>query len=574
MQKSPSQEDLLNMQCSEEDDSCLLPVIQESSDEASSESEAETLKEDLERESELIQKQLQDFEEISQKLLAELSMLEAENEIERSCREQAEVYATQVSKENQKLKRISMQVMPMLYQLPEEIQILVNEDQDITDPVTDTASEYQQQIKDLQETIRELLEGKKESAIVLEELRSNLRRLNEELEDERLERACILMTLEKNQRTLLKFKKVSLMVSEEYSEMMQQLEIEQGLRQHAEVFAHKMLREQQVANRQSKILMHNVEPSVIVVKALEEVRSLATSLEETKQELQTKVMSLESQLAVKPSREEFELIQEAFNATKEDKCKLETQLKEAEGKCTLLEEKVSVLEEKLKEAESLPCKQDELAEAPTPPPPPPPPPLPPSRPSMIPENPITLIKQRRGMRGAESDPTKAGCSGVKDEAVKEMMDRIKNGVVLRPARRDGQRQSAAASKRKSIINELQGILGDTMKKPARQASYRRISRKVKTSELEGVLLRRRNIADMSPLGDVAAEKARETRGKDESQPPIMPWSKENSPVLVKMRRRPSDLQQSRRMAPGTAYGLVSIADEIGSNPACGIQEFS
>ncbi|NXI62767.1 SHOT1 protein, partial [Anseranas semipalmata] len=57
---------------------------------------------------------LNDFEQASQVLLAELSALEAEFEIEKTCRQQAEVYAAQVQKENTKLKRLSLALPPVV----------------------------------------------------------------------------------------------------------------------------------------------------------------------------------------------------------------------------------------------------------------------------------------------------------------------------------------------------------------------------------------------------------------------------------------------------------------------------
>lgn len=82
------------------------------------------------------------------------------------------------------------------------------------------------------------------------------------------------------------------------------------------------------------------------------------------------------------------------------------------------------------------------------------------------------------------------------DAVREMMERIKRGVILRPARNDRkQDQAAVTGKRKSVISELHGILLDTVRKPARKASRRRMSRKAKDSELDSVLQRRRQMVD-------------------------------------------------------------------------------
>nr|XP_025042352.1 shootin-1-like [Pelodiscus sinensis] len=89
---------------------------------------------------------LSEFEQASQKLLAELSALEAEYEIEKSCRKQAEVYAAQVNRENKKLKRISVALMPMLNQMPEDMLSLACEVDSPSDPSRDPAHPYVQQI--------------------------------------------------------------------------------------------------------------------------------------------------------------------------------------------------------------------------------------------------------------------------------------------------------------------------------------------------------------------------------------------------------------------------------------------
>ncbi|OCT99057.1 shootin-1 [Xenopus laevis] len=521
-----------------------LPAIQEFSDTDSlPDSEAE--KEELEKEREDAMKQLEEFKDISEQLLAELSILETEFEIEKTCRTQAEVYASQVQKENRKLKRISMQVIPILHDLPEEIQNQICQEQpSANDLASEIECKYQQQIKYLQETINTLLEEKKETAFELEEQKCQIRNLNEKIEEERLERNSLAVMLEQNQRTLLQLTKASLKVSQEYKEMMQHLEVEQDLRDKAEMFAHKMLRDQQAASRQSMILMQSVEPSMMLLKALDEVGSLTAALEETKHDLQAKIHNLESQLEERPLQSDFELVQEELKVTKEEKSLLEKNLEESEEKQRMLQQKVSSLEEKLREAESLWLKEEEQKLVPVPVPPPPPPPLPHCMSGKAPENPLDFIKQRRGSKVAGENPSKS-CDDIKADAVMEMMERIKNGVILRSTTRDKQGQSAATIKRKSVINELHVILEDTMKKPIRKTSFRR-SRKVNENELESVLMRRRRIVDIPLQTGRGIESLGDPPGKDESKPPIAPWVNENSPVLVKLRQRTFELQRSRR----------------------------
>nr|XP_009684039.1 PREDICTED: uncharacterized protein LOC104151135 [Struthio camelus australis] len=77
---------------------------------------------------------LSEFEQASQALLAELSALETEFEIEKTCRQQAEAYAAQVKRENTKLKRLSLALLPTVGQLPEEVANAANEEEPGPDP--------------------------------------------------------------------------------------------------------------------------------------------------------------------------------------------------------------------------------------------------------------------------------------------------------------------------------------------------------------------------------------------------------------------------------------------------------
>ncbi|XP_075043495.1 shootin-1-like [Mixophyes fleayi] len=530
-----------------EDDPGQITDPQISSDTDSSDSTSED--EDSTRED----SELQGIAEISQKLLDELKMLEAKFDIEKTCRKQAEVYAAQVSEKNKRLSRFSMHVMPVLQELPQEIQSLVIEEQQNGDLNTDSADEYEQQIRDLQETIRKLVEEKKETTEELEDLKCQMKWFKEEFEDQRLKRKSLSLKLEKSERKFLKLNRVSLAVSRECKNMVNQLEAEQNLRHQAEIYAHKMLREQKAAYRQSMILMQNLEPSEMLMKALEDIGSLTTSLEETKQELQTKVKELEIQLSERPSQEEFLVIKQDLRTVNMEKQQLGEQLKAEQEKCAGLEEKVKSLEGDLKEKETICSTQDDTVVATSPPPllllppPPPPPPPPMCLSSKIPEDPLALIKQRRGQRGSEGSIETVHADGRAD-AVREMMERIKSGVILRPAR-SGQLQSAVTKNRKSVICELQGMLMDTIRKPARKASRRRISRKVKDSELEFVLQRRRLVVDIPLQADGAAEKQKHSDEKDGTDPGGDMWCKEDSPAYVKRRQRSSNLQSSRRKQP-------------------------
>ncbi|CAM4553404.1 unnamed protein product [Lepidochelys olivacea] len=526
-----------------------LPAILESDSESSEDEEVAT-HEALLQERDEAKEKLSEFEQASQRLLAELSALEAEYEIEISCRKQAEVYAAQVNRENKKLKRISVALLPMLNQLPEDVLSLATEVDSPADPSRDPAYPYLQQIKDLQEKVSRLLGEKKELTIQVQELQSQIRDLGEQVEEERAERGSLQAAMDRSHKALKKYKRVSQMAAQEYSEAVQQLEQEQDLRQHAETFAHEMLVKQKEANRQSMILLQNVGPNAQLLQALEEVASLTGMLEEAKQEQQKKVKGLEEQLG--ESQEELGAVRAALAAAEAEKLELGKQLHQAEERNMELEGKVTLLEEKLETAEAPPSEPDSPEVAP-PPPPPPPPPLPPPA-SSAPVDPLLMIKQRKGMR--QQKPSKPATDDVKAQAVEEMMARIKSGVALRPAKKDrtalSQDHSTAASKRKSTVMELQGILG-TMKRPVRKQSWRKHSRKVNDDQLQSILQRRRKMVDSStpaqPL-PLQAELRKEVQNQGDSEickAVSSPCSEENAAV-VQLRARSVHLQNSRRMA--------------------------
>ncbi|XP_040411921.1 shootin-1-like [Cygnus olor] len=418
---------------------------------------------------------LDDFQQASQALLAELSALEAECEIERTCRQQAEVYAAQVQKENTKLKRLSLALPPGVGagdgDLPEE-----------GDASPDPAQRHGQELKGLQEKLSWLLVEKKELSIQVQELQRQNRDLQEQLEKEKTERQSLRAALDSSQRTLKSFKRVSQVVTQDYCEALQKLELEQDLRLHAEAFAHKMLVAKKEASRQSSILLQSAGPSAQLLRALQEVGSLTRALEEARQQHQQQVKELEEQLGARPRQEELDLARAALAAAEDGRQELRAQLQEARGRLAELEAAARSQQEK---------RDGDLARSePAPPPPPPPPPLPPPAPT-VPVDPLLALRQRKGQ--AKPQHRKPGASDAKAQAVQEMMERIKNGVVLRPAK-ERVPLGQSASKRRSAALELRGILG-AMRRASRRASGRRSSVRGQDSQLEAILQRRRRAID-------------------------------------------------------------------------------
>ncbi|XP_065518844.1 shootin-1-like isoform X2 [Lathamus discolor] len=470
----------------------------------SSEEEEEEEKEEEDEEAAVVQhprhgqelgeaeQRLAELEQASQALLAELSALETQFEIERTCRERAEAYAAQVKQENKQLKRLSL--------APAAPEALLEEVPPEEDP--DPAQCYGQQLEALQKKISWLLEQRKDLTSQVQELQ----RLNQDLQDRlelgQEEQQRLRAALGSSQRALRSFKRVSHIISQDYCEAVQQLELEQDLRLHAEAFAHEMLVQKEEARRQSCVLLQGKGPSAPLLAALRDVGSLSRELEEARREQRQRVQELEEELGKRPGPEELDEARAALAAAEEEKLQLRTQLQEAEQRLRELQEEVGLLQEKLAQD---PPVQSQAPTVPAPPPPPPPP-LPPPVPA-VPVDPLLAIRQRKGLVNPQR--CKPEAEDAKARAVQEMMERIKNGVVLRPAKdRDplGQGSSVTGSKRRSAALELQSILG-AMRRASRRAGARQSSLKGKDQQLEAILQRRRRALDAGPEEHSDAEAA-------------------------------------------------------------------
>uniref|UniRef100_A0A8C9ZA98 Shootin-1-like n=1 Tax=Sander lucioperca TaxID=283035 RepID=A0A8C9ZA98_SANLU len=189
---------------------------------------------------------LSELEEVSNQLLKEINVLEMQFQIERSCRESAEVLAVKVTKENKVLKRKSQMLMPLIPELPENLAAVTFDPE--TDPTVNGDDlgeetlllESQAKIAELQASVDGLLAEKLQLEQQVEDLTKEQVQLREQLALEVEEKEAILRKVSKQSKTMNKIKRVSQLVTEEFTEMSQKLEVEQGLRQHAEVFAHQV----------------------------------------------------------------------------------------------------------------------------------------------------------------------------------------------------------------------------------------------------------------------------------------------------------------------------------------------
>uniref|UniRef100_A0A3B5BNW7 Si:dkey-280e21.3 n=1 Tax=Stegastes partitus TaxID=144197 RepID=A0A3B5BNW7_9TELE len=279
----------------------------------------------------------------SQMVIEEVSVLQTQLEIEKSCRENAEALATKLNCENRKLKYLSLSSRPCLDELLPSISdcIALEADADAAD-ATDVAdgspdifTQHQQQVK-LRETVNSLLEEKKNFMCQIHEQQRRIDELTAQSEKDQTEMKQLHETVAQQSKTIKRFNR-SMMAAQEYEGMKDQLDLEQSLRVQAETYAHEMLVRQKEANRQSMLLLQSAEPSVQLLKALEDIAAVTKTLEEERQQHQQKVQSLEAKLEQSCVKKQLEALQRQLEL-------LEVEKKEAEGRLEQAEKKNEELE--------------------------------------------------------------------------------------------------------------------------------------------------------------------------------------------------------------------------------------
>nr|KAF6322866.1 shootin 1 [Pipistrellus kuhlii] len=439
-------------------------------------------------------RKLEEFEKISHMVIEEVNCMQNHLEIEKTCRESAEALATKLNKENKTLKRISMLYMAKLGPdvITEEINI--DDEEPTTDPEATAEScvsvQCQKQIKELRDQIVSVQEEKKILAIELENLKSKLAEVIEEVNKVKQEKDALNSEVLEQRKVLEKCNRVSMLAVEEYEEMQVNLELEKDLRKKAESFAQEMFIEQNKLKRQSHLLLQSSAPDQQLLKALDENAKLTQLLEEEKIQHQQKVKELEEQLENEALHKEIHNLKQQLELLEEDKKELELKYQNSEEKARNLKHSVDELQKRVNQSENS-----------VPPPPPPPPPLPP------PPNPIrslmSMIRKRSHPSGSGAKKEKAAqpetteeVTDLKRQAVEEMMDRIKKGVHLRPvnqtARPKAQPESSKGSE--SAVTELKGILG-TLNKSTSSRSLKFFDTESSESELERILRRRKVTAE-------------------------------------------------------------------------------
>nr|XP_046236196.1 shootin-1 isoform X3 [Scatophagus argus] len=497
---------------------------------------------------------LSELEEVSNQLLKEINVLEMQFQIERSCRESAEALAATVTKENKVLKRQSQMLMPLIPELPEN-SAAMNLDQepdpmvncDLVDVGVDRNEEAklllesQAKIAELQTSVDALLAEKLRLEQQVEDLTKEQVKLREQLALEFEEKEAVLRRISKQSKTMNKIKRVSQLVTEEFTEMSQKLELEQGLRQHAEVFAHQMVAQQKETHGQSVMLPQSSEIGLQLQQALEQISTISKALCDVQRFYQ-------DQSAVEGTSvlSEHQSLKEQLETSKEETKALETRLCEANRTVTQLQDQVKELQDKLNKEDTTDEPEESSTPAPAPAPPPPPPPAPPPPPPCTTAtNSLDFLRSRRKEKANNAEQNKsAPFLDMKTKAVDEMMERIKKGIVLRPIKRiqddNSSWQDQRSENRKSAILELKGMLDNMKHQPHRRVSSRKgFGRNVGEAELLQVLQRRRRVIGENQ-DQPSSGQAQDPHSGPQAVPAAgdVPWAGEcgSAPVLRRLRQ--------------------------------------
>ncbi|EGV96712.1 Shootin-1 [Cricetulus griseus] len=277
-------------------------------------------------------------------VIEEVNFMQNHLEIEKTCRESAEALATKLNKENKTLKRISMLYMAKLG--PDVITEEINIDDDpTTDPdgavETCVSVQCQEQIKELRDQIVSVQEEKKVLAIELENIKSKLVEVMEEVNKVKQEKAVLNSEVLEQRKVLEKCNRVSMLAVEEYEELQVNLELEKDLRKKAESFAQEMFIEQNKLKRQSHLLLQSALPDQQLLKALDENSKLIQLLEGERIQHKQKVKELEEQLENEALHKEIHNLRQQLELLEEDKRELEQKYQSSEEKARNLKHSVA-----------------------------------------------------------------------------------------------------------------------------------------------------------------------------------------------------------------------------------------
>nr|XP_020463187.1 shootin-1-like [Monopterus albus] len=459
----------------------------------------------LEEERDQAMKKLSEFQQVSEMVIEEVSAIQENLQIERMCRESAEALASKKDRQNRSLKRKSM--MLMCHLSPETItKINLEVEEEEYDEDLHAASKVclspqcQTALSELHNKLELTLKEKAKAVADLEEVREQLRETRAELLKEKHDNTVLIAETLRQKKLLGKYNRVSQFAVEEYKALQDTLDLEQDLRTEAENFARAMVVEQKTLKRQSQILMQSSSPSQALQEALSQVTKLSQDLETQRLEHQNQIKQMEDKLSSCETQRELTALQRKLELVEEEKREYTDRCAKAEVEVKDMRFTVEELQKKLQAATNPPAPA--LASNPL---------------SSL----LSMIRKRRDigtdipMVVQDSVKTPVPQVDIRQQAVEEMMQRIKKGVQLRPVSQspDRTRKQMERLPSNSAIQELKGIMNFTRTSLQPKA---RLSSTKHDEELQRILLRRRNAVESQPS-------ARSMYRLNSCSPRIEPW---------------------------------------------------
>ncbi|XP_044070140.1 shootin-1 isoform X2 [Siniperca chuatsi] len=448
-------------------------------------------------------KKLNEFQQVSQMVIKEVNGIQENLEIERTCRESAEALASKLNRQNRSLKRKSIMLLSHLS--PETITEINLEDEEEEEEEEEESKalhaaskiclspKCQTTTSELQNKLELTLKEKNQADTDLEAVREQLRETREELLKEKHDNTVLIAETVRQKKLLGKYNRVSQFAVEEYEALQDTLNLERDLRTEAENFASAMVVEQKKLKRQSQILMQSSLPSQALQEALSQVTRLTQDLETQRLEHQNQIKQMEDRLRSCEAQRELTALRRKLELMEEEKKEYSDKCFKAEVEVKDLRFTVEELQKKLQAATNPPP-------APAPPPPPPPPPPPAPGPASNPlSSLLSLIRKRRDISSdiplVVQDSAKTPEVDIRQQAVGEMMQRIKKGVQLRPVSQSPNRTRRQMERlpSNSAIQELKGIM-ENFNRTSPQPKAASLSTN-HDEELQRILLRRRDVLE-------------------------------------------------------------------------------
>jgi hypothetical protein len=392
------------------------------------------------------------LENVIEPAILEFDQLQKHYEIERSCRSEAEKYASKMRKQNVNLKRQSQ----MLLQRFQIVDFTIEErdssagedvpDANIKSEAEDERDVLNRKIKDLEETIQILerrlssTEEDKMAAYEREQYNTEKIRVAEDSLNTYRQR---IRALEEEMGSL---RKMSEMAIEEFEDLKKTHEREMNLKYEAEKYANSMLSERDAIVRESSIILSSVSGDARLTTALMAIEELTKQLQAEKLEHLAKIDKLSKELEYSSQQ----------NQASDRERKLEFALEENDRQqrqiVTMEQWKLKLERENIDLINQLDVCQQKLR--PPPPPPPPPPP------TMF--SPLKYLARKKPVTSSKPQEKEAD---VKDKtyevALKEMMDRIKTGRTLKQR---PQKQMSLPEVENSAMANLQQVLSGSARR--------------------------------------------------------------------------------------------------------------